>query len=293
MGTQKRTAAQKIASAETVLVVLGKKAGADSFAAAAALHLTMRAQGKNSTIVAAQLPTVELSAIRGIDQVSTKLPTPNLIVTLEDAVGAVEKVSYFVEGTQLKLVVHPQPNARQFDPSNIHISPGSSQANLTVFFSTTSEDDLDPLYRDEQLPDEEKRLAIASGRGTLAAGTTVVDPDRASDSELVGHLIEELGWPEDESTASDIAYNLLFGVRSGTRDFTDPRVSAETFEVAAQLARRVHGIAGQWAAPVAAIPEVLRQAQHAAAQEEEQKTQPVEPEPDWLTPKIYKGTSLL
>lgn len=272
-------ASEHVRAENAKLILLPKQTDLDIYAAAVALHLAAKSLG-HSTIVANELPTVELSAIRGIDQVTTQLPSPNLVITLDNAVGQVEKVSYFLEGSRLKLVVHPQAGAPQFDPSHITINAGSSALQTIFAVGIGSKAELTELLGTQQLDKNTQTVVITNNETAQSYGTiNIIDGSYASVSELVAQVLELAGLIKLDQ-AVDIAANMLTGIRSATRDFTDVRVRPETFELAGRLAR----LAAHAYPPQVPVPHVVPiQTQGGLA----------EPEPDWLTPKIYKGTSLL
>jgi len=79
---------------------------------------------------------------------------------------------------------------------------------------------------------------------------------------------------------------LYDGLSAGTRNFTTPQVTADTFETAAWLVksggRKTN--AAQLTSPQEELP---RNEAAVAAPDEDQLP------PDWLKPKIYKGASSL
>lgn len=90
-------------------------------------------------------------------------------------------------------------------------------------------------------------------------GPNFLNPQASSCSEVVADLIQNLGLPVDE----DIGGNLLLGLREATDNFQNPTTTAATFEAAAFCLKT--GV----------------------------KSEPlVSPSPDWLEPKIYKGSTL-
>ena len=93
-------------------------------------------------------------------------------------------------------------------------------------------------------------------------------------------LLKESGLGLD----TDIATNLLAGIEEASGNFTNPEVTAETFEKVAQLLR-----AGGQRRPKVKERIISPGAIPAKAPEEEKRR---ETPKEWLEPKVYKGTSI-
>ncbi|MDP3948106.1 MAG: hypothetical protein Q8P87_00155, partial [bacterium] len=158
--------------------------------------------------------------------------------------------------------------------------------------------------------------------------TNIVDSQASSLSEVVASVIADLGFVLD----SDVASNLLAGVFDTTNNLLGPKVTADTYMAVANCLRvggrkPSAGVAGQ-VVPVSSIPQQPTYDWNAVSAAIGQTKAPqVEPvseftvppvvsptgdqnqpspeerpleegvvsetvEPEWLTPKIFKGTSL-
>ncbi len=146
----------------------------------------------------------------------------------------------------------------------------------------------------------------------------LVSPQSSSVSEHLADIVLTLGFSMDQ----DVAQNLMSGIMSATKNFQDPKTSSLAFEVAAFLmksgGRRAvtandQMFSAQPEPKSTAFVEPQRQSQPvqqpvestpAMPQEEPQQVQSGqviadqqdddaqdEPPLDWLTPKVYKGSS--
>ena len=106
----------------------------------------------------------------------------------------------------------------------------------------------------------------------------------SSISEVVAALIRELGLGFDP----DIATNLVSGIEEGSKGFKSPDVTAETFEIFAELLKK----GGQRISQTQYTPPV-GYPQGPISQDIEVEKEPEEAPEEWLQqPKIFKGTSV-
>jgi nanoRNase/pAp phosphatase (c-di-AMP/oligoRNAs hydrolase) len=103
----------------------------------------------------------------------------------------------------------------------------------------------------------------------------------SSISEIVANLIKEIQNEFDQ----DVATNLLMGIHEGTRNFSHPEVSADTFLVAAELmksgGKHIHKDRIE-----------RRNYPHGAIPLEKPSVEATKTPQSWLEPKIFKGTSI-
>jgi len=116
----------------------------------------------------------------------------------------------------------------------------------------------------------------------------------SSVSELVADLIKEIGLEVD----ADIASNLIAGIEVGSNHYQSEGVSANTFQIVADLMR----LGGQRLPqliqkkyPLGAVPTTRPMIRESSPlkppQNEEQQDEAQTPPSDWLAPKIFKTTA--
>jgi nanoRNase/pAp phosphatase (c-di-AMP/oligoRNAs hydrolase) len=151
-------------------------------------------------------------------------------------------------------VVEPRPGGPILSQDKVSFSYSGLSADLIVTIDAQRLENLGKFYQDNKNLFEEKQTLVIDNKttNTQYGKINLVRPT-ASIGELMTRLILDLQLPFDQ----DIASNLYDGVVMGSRTFSSPAVTADTFEIAAQLLR-------------------------AGARK-----------PDWLKPKIYKGSQLL
>jgi len=294
-----------INQANSVLILLAKNPYLDQVAAGLSLYLALK-NSKNVQIASSSSMMVEHNRLVGVDKVTMDPGNKNLVIKFSNYVADnIERVSYDVEGQEFKLSVIPKP---QFDAptrEQVELSYSGVAADLIVLVGGMNESHF-PLLTSNQLVDSKlvhigvQTLVMESKREVIsfAEGT-------ASTSEVTYKLLKQLNLDLNQ----DIASNLLMGMQEGTKNFTHGRVTAETFEMAADLMKKGASMDPRQAEeqkqyPVGAIPGQSplqpTPSQNPASQrfdasgiqnEKPQSEVESEPHPTWLQPKIYKGSS--
>ncbi|MBI4058175.1 hypothetical protein HY408_00240 [Candidatus Gottesmanbacteria bacterium] len=266
--------------ARTVVIVMPEVASRDAIAAGLALYLSLKQLQKTVTVVCGKPATVGLSHLVGINKLTTKTGNKNFVISLDYQEGAIEKVSYNIEGNKFNLVIEPRTGAPLLDEKNVSYSYSGMGADLIITIEAPTKESLGKLYFENKSLFDEKPLVVIDNKTANAqyGKINLVRPS-ASVSELVAHLLRVGELPVD----MDIASNLYDGITFTTHNFTSAQVNAVTFESAAWLmhqgARKV-GVLRQ---------EELPRREFSRREDEELPETP----PDWLKPKIYKGSTLL
>lgn len=229
---------------KNILIALPTAADVDKLAAALALFLSLKQQGKEVIIVCADDMRVGQAHLFGIDHIQKTLPSSggggNLTLTLEGVVAsdgtvpALEKLDWYPEGANLNLVFHVLPG-QTFQPGRIipHFQGGAF--NLILVIGAASLNSLGPIYSQNQNVFSGVHLANIDkdGANTNFGQTNVVNGNCASICEMVASIIPSLGLPLD----NDIATNLLSGVFEGSSNLTNPKVNADTYLLISNLVK--------------------------------------------------------
>lgn len=321
----------KIASAQAISIVLPSQIIADKLAAGLALFLSLEQSGKPVTIVSEGTVLVAHATLYGVGKITDKLPqagSGNFTLTLQGVVApdgtvpSLEKLDWFPEGQDLNLVFHVLPG-QTFNPANIVPKYQSSSTGLIFVIGASSLNELGGIYNQNQSTFSSSYIVNIDNNPANAqfGKLNISDPAASSVSEMVGQIINSLGL----ATNSDIASNLLAGIYSATNNLT-AGMAPDTFITVGQ-AMQAGGkipapatgqpmqpaqapsfdynqfIQPQPAAspqPVQSIPPISQSAPVSPSFQEtpmvEQATttttESSQPTADWLTPKVYKGTSL-
>lgn len=317
-----------LTSAKNILIAVPSGADVDKLAAGLSLFLTFEAAGKQVSIVCDDNILVGQSHLFGVDHVQ-KTPSSteggNLTLTLEgvaasdNTVPALEKLDWYAENSNLNLVFHVLPG-QTFQPARIVPKYQGSGFNLIFVVGTANLNALGNVYSQNQSVYSGTHIVNIDMQpaNTSFGQTNVLDTGASSLSEMAGNLITDLGFNLD----SDIASNLLTGIFDATNNLSDPKVTADTYMAVANCLRvggKKPGAQGKistgpqiprqpaydWNAVSAAIgsnipvsvPPVVTSAADQVQPSPEER--PAEEgvvsetvEPEWLTPKIFKGTSI-
>lgn len=272
---------------KSILILLPTKPYFDQVASGLALYLALM----DKTEVQISCPTpmiVEFNRLIGVNKITTELGNKNLIVRFVNyRANNIERVSYDIESGQFRLTVIPKQRFSPPGKDQIELSYSGILADSVILIGGTNESHF-PAVSSKDIADA--KLVHMGVKDLSLSGKSLISFSQpaSSISELVAGLMKESGLSFDE----DIATNLLMGIEEGSNKFTDVNVTAETFELAAELIRAggkrvVQTGFARGAYPPGAIPgELHRQKAETQVEEEPQEE---EPPKDWLQPKIYSG----
>jgi len=279
--------------AHSILILLPQRPYFDQVAAGLSLYLALVGK-KEVNIVSPEPMLVEFNRLVGVDKVTDKVDNKNLLIKFAGYnAGDIEKVSSEIKGEELYLYVIPKAEALPPRKEQIEISYLGIAADLIILVGGANESHF-PLALNEDLSSLPKihlgikKLSWSKGEEPLSWVKNC-----SSVSELVADLIRETGLEID----ADIASNLIAGIEAGSNHYQSEGVSANTFQIIADL---MH-LGGQRPPqliqkkyPLGAVP-TARQAVRELSplkspQNGEQRKENQTPPSDWLAPKIFKTT---
>lgn len=220
---------------ENILIVVSKQEGFDGQAAGLALYLSLAKLGKNVMVLAKEPTAGDAQRLYGIDKIGKTGSSQNPVIVIKDAVATVDKVSYFLDGDKLKVIIHPLPGSKGITRESMTLEYSAAQPNLIFSIGFTNQEALE-----KEIPHEHKTTPetwiINIGRLQMQqkfAQLELVNPQSTSISEATAIALQELALPLDE----DIAYNLYEGISDSTEHFNPAKTTAKTFEIAAWLVK--------------------------------------------------------
>jgi len=279
-----------LSSSGEILVATGGNSNFDILASSLAFYLSLSRMGKKVTIVSPKEPVVEEASLVGIDKVSSSLGGKKLVISVKDALGSVEKVTHYLEGDKLNIVVHPLAEGGPFSQDKIEFSYGEPQFDLIILFEVPDLALLEKLYTQEKdMYSEVRKVFIGKTHSADNAELAIIEPS-LSVSEITSLLIAKLKMPIDR----DIGGNLFYGIRSATNGFEIPPATAETFELASFCLKAGGSpqldLERSSVAPKIQIPPPIPTEPQIVEDKKGEEPETVEPEPDWFAPKIYKSS---
>ncbi|MBI2431043.1 MAG: hypothetical protein HYV39_03450 [Candidatus Levybacteria bacterium] len=312
---------------QTINIAVGKNPNLDEMAAALGFYLSCKADGKQVTIASPTEPLVEISSLVGIDKVGTSFTEikGDLTVSFPYTEGEIEKVSYTLENGYLNIIVKAGAQGLPFSEKDVSYKRGGAVLETLFIIGTAKLSDLGNLFDTQSLKNTTV-VNIDNKNGNQGFGDIVhVSSIYSSVSEQMANLLVSLNLPLD----MDIAQNLLSGMIFATDNFQNVKTSPLAFEMAAILLRkgatrqrlpktpgRIDASSqpggGKVFRPKSPFPFPQRQSQQRPSyqaqsqfsiknvpppfieQKEQEKEEDIrETPPDWLTPKVYKGSTLV
>ncbi len=296
-------------NAKNILIVLPSGADIDRLAAGLTLYLCLNAAGKKVSLACEDTMKVGQSHLFGIDHIQKNISGGeggNLILTLEGVtiaangtIPALQNLDWYPEGNdKLSLVFHVVPG-QTFQPSRIVPSYSNTGYDLIFVLGSATLSNLGSIYsQNNQVFSNVHIVNIDNELSNTNFGqTNIVDTGASGVCEMVVDLIPSLGMALDGDSAS----NLIEGIFEATGNLTDPKVTADTFMAVATCLRAGGKKPTTLGAPVGQgldLSGLMPSQQPIVMQEERPQgeglasPESIEPEPGWLTPKVFKGTSV-
>lgn len=255
----------------------------------------------------------------------------NLVLTLEGVaslngtIPALEKLDWYAENNNLNLVFHVL-SGQSFAPVRITPKYQNSSFNIVFTIGASNLPSLGSIYQLNQQIFTNTHIVNIDNQGVNSSfgQTNIIDPQATSISEIVSNIITDLGFIID----GDSATNLLAGLFDATKNLTDSNVSADTYVCVGNLLKaggRKPNVSQQVlpqeintvsasngfqsfqnpGGPKPDLSALFPQDSTSVVQSQQFQATPTNAErpveegvvsetiePDWLTPKIFKGTSL-
>jgi hypothetical protein len=223
----------KLTKAESILIAVSPSFGFEGLAAGLSMYLSLLKLDKNVSINARPPSVSDAQKLYGVNRVGKLEGVKNPVVVVENAVETVDKVTYFLEGTKLKVIIHPLPGTHQISQDQISIEYTSTPANLIFSLGFNSLPELRSSFTLEQeISPESWIININNNKSSQKfAQIEIVHEDYSTISEIVAKIIQELALPIDE----DVAYNLYSGIREGTESFLPSKTNPSSFDTASWL----------------------------------------------------------
>ena len=260
----------------------------DSIAASLSLYLSLKKHGKQITAACSSPMTVAFNRLVGVNKITDKVGSRNLIISFDYLKDSIEKVSYNIESDKFNLVVEPKAGYSPLQTDKVSYSYTGTEADLVFIIGALKLEDLDKLYFNEKKVFENSQTINIDNRmnNTKFGKINLIDTQATSCSEILTTLIKRLNLP----IGPDICTNLLAGIETNTSNFQASNALANTFEAAAWCLKNGGKRKGSQLRPIQPQPKTPKSPQVPPLNS---SPQPTQPPPDWFKPKIYKGNSLV
>lgn len=294
----KQQTLDKITKANKILIVVSQRTALDGLASGLALNLSLSKLGKSSAMIAKSPTVEEANKLYGVDKIGKNDDKKNLVINIENAVTNVDKVTYSLQDSRLKVVVHCLPNSFGISESDISISKEGSNPDLVIAIGYKSNEELRNDITHEQTisPDTFIININNTQMNQNYAQINILEDGAASISEVTTKLLQELALPIDE----DVAYNLYTGIAHATQSFSPAYATPVSFEAAQWLIKFGAGKASfaNTNRPQSTLPNRITaeetnivETSHIQEQLQEKAIMEEKSQEDWLKPpKIYHGS---
>src|SRR3972149_9385794 len=303
-----------IDQSRTLLVLLPLKPTFDQVAAGLGLYLILR-DSKDPQIYSPSPMTVEFNRLIGVNRITQELGNKNLIIRFVDYKASdIERVSYDIENSQFRLTVIPKQKISPPSKEQVELNYSGVSADTVIILGGENEEHFPSISTKELVGANIVHIGTQDIRLSSSKSYISFSRPASSVSEVVASLMKESSIKWDQ----DIASNLLMGIEVASNNFTDRSVSADTFAIVSELMRAggermsVQSQAVSTNYPPGAIPgtqlksqpqpqpQVISQpqvntnsnSQQTQVGDDTKELDEEEPPKDWLSPKIYKGTSI-
>lgn len=295
----------QLTNAKNVLVALSPTLTVDNLAAGLSLALSLEASGKNVAVVSSGDPLVSHSTLFGVGKIQKELSangTGKFILTIggvvdENGQPLLQGVDYNTLGSDLNLVFPITPG-KSFEPK--YITPKFEGTSYDIIFvvGAQSLEQLGEVYQKNQETFQKTQVINIDNnpQNSQFGAVKVVDVQATTLSEMAFQVIGGLGLEVNR----DIAQNLLRGMsgnlgqtgqasmtnQSSGFDFTqmykpNPEPQGDNFTVPSVVDSRPRGEESSEKEPGLEVAQSGNEAEAG-----------VEPEEDWLTPKVFGGKSI-
>jgi nanoRNase/pAp phosphatase (c-di-AMP/oligoRNAs hydrolase) len=279
----------------------------DTVAAATALYLGLSKMGKDVSLACASDLPPQFN-LNGADKIQKNLGAGgnNLVISFPYVEGAIDKVTYNIEGEYFNLVIQPKEGMARLDPSNVKYSYTGAKIGAIITIDASNLNALGELYSRQREEFQGKDIINIDRHLTNANFGTInlVEKQSSSTSEIIFKLLQLLHIEIDK----DMATNLYAGIMAATNNFTAYSVNANTFETSAQLlklgaVKKPHipsrfkpptmtfsptPAGNSWTPPAMETPAPSPKTVEVKEGKNEEKTAN-----DWLKPKIFRGSNLI
>jgi len=272
-----------------IAIALSANYSQDELAAALGLYLTLKNVGRTVQVISKKQPNVEISHFYSIDKIKGGFQgrTGDLVVSFPYQEGEIEKISYTMENGLLNIVVKSGEKGLNFSQNDVRFNRSGDTPVILITIGVRNLNELSYAF-DVNLLNNSSVINIDNNQNNQRFGNVVsVIPEASTVSELVSDMIYSLGYNLD----LDACQNMLWGMMTATNNFQNPKTSGLAFEMAGILMR-----AGAQRKQVSTSQVQVQNkgqftpSQNQINQQGKQQGQK-NPPPDWLAPKIYKGST--
>lgn len=287
---------ESLTKSENIVIVIAKDLAFDGLASGLALYLSLTKLGKKVIVLAKEPQVADAQKIYGVDHVGKTSGVKTPVIVIRNAPQTVDKVTYFLDGDSLKVVVHPLAQGSGVTKDQISLEYTDIQVELVFAIGFNTLEKLRSEVTHEYIIDSSTQIISIDKQepSQKYAQSNFIDPSATSVGEITAKLIQDLALPIDE----DVAYNLYAAISEATDNFSPAKANAQTLEIASWLLKFGAGRASlaqdeSRRASLAQKDQVHQDfvISKKVSSEDSQESPVLDDSSDWLKPpKIYKGS---
>lgn len=230
MDDAKKQLADKIKTANNILVTVSRNPSVDQLASCLGLTLLLNKQGKHTAAVfSGKIPST-IEFLKPEDTLEKNTDSlRDFIIALDKAKA--DKLRYKVEDNVVRIFITPYRTS--ISEADLDFSQGDFNVDVVVALGVGEQEDLDEAITAHGRILHDATVASINTANSGGLGTiNWSDPQASSLSELVAELAQTLGGNLlDEQTATA----LLTGIVSETDRFSNDKTSSQTMSISAAL----------------------------------------------------------
>ena len=227
----KKQTLDKLSRARNIVIAITRDGNLDGLAAGLALYLSLKKVGKNVSVSAKDPNVGEARQLYAIDKIGGNQDKNDLLITVDNAIKNVDKVTYFLDKNKLKIVVHGLPNSSGISPNDISVDKTGSKPDLVFALGFQSLNDLRQSAFEQNIDPNSWIIGINAGNLGQKFAQVHFAEQSSSLSEVTTKVMRDFALPFDE----DISFNLYAGIKFATDSFSPTLTGQATFEVAQYL----------------------------------------------------------
>lgn len=231
----KKQTLENISKSQSILIAVSKNAHFDGLASALALYLSFKKINKSANVIASQPTVGDAQYLYAVDKVGSDSNSKDVQITIDNAVKNVDKVTYFLDGDKLKIIVHTLAESTGISQKEITIGQKSQNPDLVIAIGYESAEQLNQdITREYKIGSNVFIINISNREMSQKyAQVNLVDTNTGSISEITASLLQVLSLPINE----DIAFNLYSGIKVATNMFSPSIAKPSSFSAAQFLVK--------------------------------------------------------
>ncbi|OGD85597.1 hypothetical protein A2164_02460 [Candidatus Curtissbacteria bacterium RBG_13_35_7] len=229
----KKQTLDKLSKANNILISVSQSSGFDGLASGLAIYLSLKKIAKMVSIKATDPTVGDAQSLYAVDKIGKSSLQKDLVISINNAVENVDKVTYFLEGDQLKIVVHSFPDSNGVSSDDVVFDKTAAKADLIIALAYNSLNLLkQDITHEHNIDPNIWILSInIDSMSQKFAQVNIHEHNAICLSEVTTDLLKELALPINE----DISFNLYSGIKYSTNMFSPNMTKPSTLEAAQYL----------------------------------------------------------